>query len=236
MGELSSQEHGSEEPKQSVSVMHSFLDSKEELAFTDEIGMCGLVKNHCEISTTSDFPLKQKVLYKGKKCWISRWEAEPGKAPTFSFRRPFISREKNPHKAPSKVEEQTRAEISIMKNFRHPHVAVFLGTWRRYGSLSILTFPAACSDLGTLMERISDDLEGRLASTSRPGDSSELEYRFAKEVAPFASSSPDVKDPCLQHLLMIQSYFGCLSQALTYLHEQGVWHKDIRPINIKYPR
>ena len=160
---------------------------------------------------------KFSFVVKIKKCWISRWEAEPGKAHTFSLRRPFISK-RILHKAPSKVEEQPRAEISIIKNPRHPHVAVFLGVWRRYDSLSILIFPAACSDLGTLMERISDDLEDRLASTSRPGDSSELDPSTAlpgRWPGPLASSSPDVKDPCLQNSLMIQSYFGCLSQALT---------------------
>ena len=63
MGEPSSQEHGSEELGRSVSVMRSFLDSKEELVFTDENRRCGPIKNHCEIGTTGDFPFNSSNIF-----------------------------------------------------------------------------------------------------------------------------------------------------------------------------
>lgn len=31
---------------------------------------------------------------------------------------------------------------------------------------------------------------------------------------------------------LLQTSFGCLSSALTYLHQKGIWHKDIKPQNI----
>lgn len=124
------------------SIMRSFIESGEQLEWTDEFGKVGLDRSHCQLFLYPFF--KMKRFFKGK-CFVGRCEIDSEKAPTFPFKRPFVA--KTSQKSSMNNQDRTKAKISVMKNLRHPHVAVFLGTWDVLGILSII-FPAACFDLG----------------------------------------------------------------------------------------
>ena len=235
MGEPSSQEHkinglGLPFDGQSDSVMREFIESGEKIEWTDEFGTCGPDENHCLIFKS--FPFRTKTIFTGKS-YVARCKVDSEMAPTFPFKREFA--EKRLQKTSVGREDKTKAEISIMKNLRHPHIVAFLGSWERIGRLSILMFPPACFDLEKFMGEISTDLEHLRDSASQQTDPSVLKPSIAlpgRWSRPLSSSRPDCEAPCLQKLLMIRRYFVCLSQALAYIHKQGIRHKDIKPKNI----
>ena len=133
-----------------------------------------------------------------------------------------------------------------MKDLRHPHVAVLLGTFKHRDRLNLLIFPAASCDLSDLMTSISNDLIQLSSShelpfmsgTSCAPRSPQLDSR--KEPSNFSQEKiePDslrdsiiLQQPLKVKINALQSYFICLSQALQYLHESRIRHKDIKPEN-----
>lgn len=233
----SSQEpNGLEGPlrERSASIMRSFLDSREELVWPDEFGEVGPERYHCRFDNNI-FPFKRvRRIFKGK-CDIDCWVVDSDKAPTFPFKELFVTKMLQRQHVSTTTDSRTKREISVMKDLRHPHIVVFLGTWERFNRLSILMFPAACCDLGDFMKRISDDLEDLRASALGPVDLSDLDSSTASPGSlsgPPTSSRPVIEYSCPQKLRLVRKYFVCLSQALRYIQEQGVRHKDIKPKNI----
>lgn len=104
--------------------------------------------------------------------------------------------------------ERVEHEVQIMKALRHPHIVALVGYYTQGPEFGILMYPAAVCDLGAYMDYISED-EDR-PSNIHPMTPSEKENR----------------------LTILQTYFICLSQALAFLHNLGIRHKDIKPKNI----
>ena len=218
--------------ERSTSIMRSFIDSREELIWTDELGEVGPERSHCRLAD-NNFPFKrERRIFKGEYN-IDRWVLDSEKAPTFPFKKPFVTKTLQRQLV---CRATIKREISVMKDLRHPHVVVFLGTWERFNRLSILMFPAACCDLGDFMKDISNHLEDLRASTLGAVDLSNLHSSTAlpgrSSSGPLISSGPVMEFSCPQKLLLVRKYFVCLSQALRYIQEQEVWHNDIRPKNI----
>jgi serine/threonine protein kinase len=154
----------------------------------------------------------------------------------------------------SKTNKRRKDEVEIMRDLRHPHVAALLGTYTYWERLHILIYPAACCDLGDFMESISLEIRQRkeqlqeFTIESDRGDSQSICSSAASSVqmsssGTFPKECPD--NPALEQkyswplrlkvtnrLQSLASFFVCLCQALDYLHDSGVRHKDIKPENI----
>lgn len=157
----------------------------------------------------------------------------------------------------SNIRSRTKAkhEVDTMRDLRHPHVAALLGTFLYLDRLSILIFPAACCDLARYMSSISRELGeirqenhhimdiGSMSEGTQTPDSTASRYITGNPAAILSSqgltSAPDLashdwplKLPYLKKLESLRGYFVCLAQALSYIHESNVRHKDIKPENI----
>ncbi|KAH7394189.1 kinase-like domain-containing protein [Phaeosphaeria sp. MPI-PUGE-AT-0046c] len=121
--------------------------------------------------------------------------------------------------APPKVPmEKALVEVAIMQHLAHHHVVSYVASYEATNFdqdnnpedqvLGIIMYPPGRCDLEKALKAISD------------------EY------------NPDctraLSDDCLKLLRSMFGFFGCLSQALSYLHTTDVIikHKDIKPANI----
>lgn len=232
-------EYKSHLPRPNVSVMREFLESDDPFEWPKHLGACS--ENHCDISQPA-IPLKWKRMISDKtNASIDMYEAGPG----FTFQKPFVVKTiRGPdNQTASKI---TAKEVKNMKDLRHPHVTALLATFTFQARLSILIFPAACCDLHQFMKRISKSFEkSRVTSHSDDtitvdSDTTSSRHPQGSNVAS-ASKHKEIllrevpwplNTTCDKQIEMLQGYFVCLSEALSYLHGSGVRHKDIKPENI----
>jgi serine/threonine protein kinase len=99
--------------------------------------------------------------------------------------------------------EHAMREIKCLKLLRHPHIVAFVGTYLDTQQIGILLYPAAQWNLEDFME----DYDGN-------GKDESLLLRYEAK------------------RYYLRRYFLCLSNALKYLHDSQVRHKDLKPKNI----
>ena len=241
------------------SVVRGFLESGQE--FVWPIGYGDITGNHCELRSDIPFiPLKWiRNISQKSKASIDLYKAEKDRG--FDFEEQFVVKAIRSDRKREKNRALAKQEIENMKDLRHPHVSVLLGSFTYQTLLYILIFPAARCDLDRFMNHISKLIRTRrqiefhdtcLASTGQSDGTITPESTRSG----LNSSPPDVgmcrgnghvstcgktrgKDlpfpfclPLNQILDVLRQYFVCLSEALRYLHEQNVRHKDIKPGNI----
>lgn len=97
------------------------------------------------------------------------------------------------------------AEVEHLQKLRHPHIVQLVGSYLQGKRFSVLIYPVADYDLGKFLENISDIIQ----SSSHPT---------------FTSKGQEVE--------ALWSFFGCLTDALNYIHSQATRHLDIKPGNI----
>ena len=163
-----------------------------------------------------------------KKASIDEYQAPH----PFKFKKPFVVktiREQNSQKA----QRMTAKEVDNMRGLRHPHIAALLGTFTYQARVNILIFPAARCDLQYFMNQMSNDASDlsttdtsqQLHSLDATSERSSIHIGGHRSSWPVTLSAETISE-------MLRGYFVCLSQALCYLHEQDVRHKDIKPANI----
>lgn len=243
----------SSSPAKDISVMRKFLESGMDFTWPGHLGEC--YGNHCDLRPDECIPLKwiRKISDKTKAS-IDKYEAPPG----FAFREAFVVktiRETNSQKARS----MTANEVNNMRDLRHPHISALLGTFEHQERLSILIFPAARCDLHQYMKQLSKDLQ-EICDQSHPSNTLHRvvsqssgtstqdsttshsrnphgpEIHTSKQKAIENRDSKTEAWPLMlsvdRRMEILRGFFVCLSQALSYLHESGVRHKDIKPKNI----
>lgn len=235
-----------------VSVMRRFLESGEEFRWPADVGECH--GNHCNLPALTPIPLEWRKRISDKKASIDIYRGDV----RFSFKQPFVVktiRESSYVKSRSKASQ----EVNTMRDLQHPHVAALLGTFLYQDRLSILIFPAACCDLHRYMKSITKEImdkrQEKIHAAEAPADGpqtpdSTTSSASGRHIAPNivanirknASNGEISKDhyeaswllklPYVKKLDSLRSYFVCLSQAVTYLHDSDVRHKDIKPENV----
>jgi serine/threonine protein kinase len=107
--------------------------------------------------------------------------------------------------------EDAITEVEHLLRLQHAHIVRIVGTYTIRKDLAILLYPAAEMDLDAYMEGVLDDFD-----TSAPLVAREA---FSK----LATST-------------IKTFFGCLSNAIAFIHGRNVKHMDIKPKNILVKR
>ncbi|KAF2466219.1 kinase-like protein, partial [Lindgomyces ingoldianus] len=102
------------------------------------------------------------------------------------------------------TKEQAIDEVAHLHKVRHSHIVQVVGTYSIGNYLSILLFPVAEYNLETFLSEFNDDClkRDRLLDPDRP------------------------------NLWAVSDFFGCLSKAVEYIHDNMTKHMDIKPKNI----
>ena len=207
--------------------MREFLQDEDEFEWPSGLGE--ISDSHCNLKSDGQpIPLKWRKRLSDKKASIDEYQA----LSPFKFKKPFVVktiRELDSQKA----QRMTAKEVDNMRGLRHPHIAALLGTFTYQARVNILIFPAARCDLQYFMNQMSED-PGDLDTTDTSQQLHSLDAiseRSSTRKGGHRSSWP-VTLSAESRSEILRGYFVCLSQALRYLHEQDVRHKDIKPANI----
>ena len=234
--------------KHGRSVMRDFLESGDEFTWPPDLGECS--GNHCDFRLNiNGIPLSWKRKITDGKATIDVYEAEHPHY-NYNFKKPFVV--KTIRNAQRKLaREEASNEVNAMRDLRHPHITALLGTFTFRERLSILIFPAACCDLSQFMKQMCRDFRKMHSQSPHldilDGNATRSDSSIATNSSTSISHKWHSQDPSdsekrnktwpmnapFQHkILILRRCFICLSEALSYLHESDVRHKDIKPENI----
>lgn len=143
--------------------------------------------------------------------------------------------------------ERVNAEISILKRLRHHHVIELVGSMSRHGPgnvISAVFWPVAPCDFGRFFNNIdvlavalqSGQLQPTATGALIKNELYEEAFQGLREIV-FPPGQDNRREPTIKKVLQasirrIFASFGCLAEALCYVHRQRVSHKDIKPSNI----
>jgi serine/threonine protein kinase len=233
-----------------VSVMRNFLESEVDFKWPDDVGKCS--GNHCVLPDGARIPLVWKRTILDTK--VGSIKVYTGR-PDFVFQEAFVVktiRDSNYFSSRTKAAK----EVENMKDLRHPHVAALLGTFLHSSRLNILIYPAARCDLYHFLKIVSKELKdsnkekvhhfpifgshsdgsGSPASSSSARSEIDRYSPVVKSREEPTGRNHDEVDPLglslTEKIDSLRQYFVCLSQALSYIHESDVRHKDVKPENV----
>lgn len=233
----------------SISVMRKFLESEMEFQWPDNFGQC--FGNHCVLPDSACIPLvwTRTISDKGGlSIKVYKGGAD------YVFKEAFIVktiRDSNYSSSRAKAAK----EVENMKDLRHPHIAALLGTFLHSSLLNILIYPAARCNLHQFLNSISKELsvlydekfhhspnfeshsDGWTSPVSTDACSdSDQQPPLDKTWEDPTGCTHDEVDPLSLSLTekidSLRQYFVCLSQALNYIHESDLRHKDVKPKNV----
>lgn len=118
--------------------------------------------------------------------------------------------------------EDVKRELEILRKLDHKHVVTLIGSYTQSRVLGLLLFPAAVCDLGVYLDEL--DEEQRASNDTIGEPMARLCERLG--VYPSIYSARE----------KLNSVYGCLANAVQYLHDNDVRHKDLKPRNILLDR
>ncbi|EON64865.1 serine/threonine protein kinase [Coniosporium apollinis CBS 100218] len=130
------------------------------------------------------------------------------------------------------IGSRERNEIEVLKRLNHHHIIHLVGTYTHGPFLGLLLWPVAVCDLATFFE----DYEYIWRHSLTLADPEEA-VKAEAVIDRFHQLGPKESDnKGLVRLLWyrdrLYESFGCLAQAVAYLHQQRVRHKDLKPSNV----
>jgi serine/threonine protein kinase len=118
--------------------------------------------------------------------------------------------------------EDVKRELDILKKLSHKHVVTLLGSYTKNRILGLLLHPVAVCDLGLFLDELD---EYQRLDPPHPGEGLEKlmdRLGFPRDVHRARER--------------LNGVYGCLANAVQYLHEHDIRHKDIKPRNILLDR
>lgn len=213
-----------------MSSMRWFLDSNAAFQWPPDVGFSS--GNHCHLKAFDSIPLFWRRRISDESASIDEYECDP----SYRFRRLFVVKTIRESYRQKKIAQ----EAQTMRDIRHPHCVVLLGTFTFHDCLNLMIFPAARCDLFELMNATSRELPSYFDIRTKPGDI----VREPGHVR-LADSGTDLDQPETEppnhHSIgftfpesfnILRRCFVCLSQGLAYLHASGIRHNDIKPRTI----
>jgi serine/threonine protein kinase len=120
---------------------------------------------------------------------------------------------------------EVKRELDILKKLSHKHVVTLLSSYTQnnlYNILGLLLHPVAVCDLRVLLDEL--DENQKLAWADCSEDFKKLMDRLG------------FQDDIRKMRERLARVYGCLANAIQYLHNNNIRHKDIKPRNILLDR
>jgi serine/threonine protein kinase len=137
-----------------------------------------------------------------------------------------------------RVGHRERREIEIIKRLQHLHVIRLVGTYTHGPFLGLLLWPVATCDLANLLEDIDwlqkplknrDQMQIDQSTAEETPEQIEERQSRLQSLGLSTASVEEARDDATAYL---ERTLGCIASAVTYLHEQEIKHKDLKPSNI----
>ncbi|KAG4437413.1 hypothetical protein IFR05_007095 [Cadophora sp. M221] len=117
--------------------------------------------------------------------------------------------------------EEDLVEVEYLQNLRHPHIIQLVGSYLQGKKFSVLLYPVADCDLSVFLDEVHDLVK----------ETPDLKTR--------GTTKGYSKEPTPPSIASTWSFFGCLADALRYIHCSARKHLDIKPGHIlvkKHPQ
>jgi serine/threonine protein kinase len=121
--------------------------------------------------------------------------------------------------------ELVKFEVTLLKKLQHRHIVSFIGSYEQNHIFHILILPCATCDLARLL----DDLDKARGQASPESYFHELGW-----INPTSSADGEYFQRHARERL--GKLCGCITNAVLYLHDKKIRHKDIKPSNILLDR
>jgi serine/threonine protein kinase len=130
-----------------------------------------------------------------------------------------------------KIEDMER-ELDILKKLSDNHVVALLGSYTQGKVLGWLLHPVAVCDLGVFVDELDEEQRQDVTQIEVGEGLNITEVEVGAEF-PKLIDHPPTANHARERLNKV---YGCLANAVQYLHNNDIRHKDLKPENIPLDR